>query len=257
MPLSLLTADDFVLRDLPEARRRLAIKAALTSEQFDRLSTQARQRAFRVANVNNARLIQGVRNQVEKSIRDGRPWGETRTRLMRLFDVAGEETPALHRLAQVFRTNVQQAYNQARREVFEEEIETFPYWQYLTVGNGTPGFRGVRDTHAALHGLVFRADDPFWDKHYPPWDYNCRCTVVALTPGQVKALGVAVRDERYVRRSLKIGPNAAFDRTGDPDLSSLDDEIRKVLEETIGNERSKRGTRNRRMPRAAAGAAYC
>jgi len=65
-------------------------------------------------------------------------------------------------------------------------IEAFPYFEWLTVGNGVPGINGVRAEHAALHGLVFRWDDPLWELFYPPIDEWCRCNVVPMTPGQVR-----------------------------------------------------------------------
>lgn len=35
----------------------------------------------------------------------------------------------------------------------------------------------TRDSHAALDGLTYRANDPIWQKIFPPLDYNCRCFV--------------------------------------------------------------------------------
>jgi hypothetical protein len=102
------------------------------------------------------------------------------------------------------------------------------------------GINGVRPTHAALHGKIFAWDDPFWDWHTPPWEWGCRCTFIALTPGQVKALGVRVIDLDYVRERIKvpgtkergIEANPAFVR-GKFDLRSIDEELRKVVEGMI------------------------
>lgn len=71
MPLDILTAEDFKPKPQETARAQFARKAALTSELFDRLTEAAKRRAFRISGVNNARLIQAVRNRIAKSIEDG------------------------------------------------------------------------------------------------------------------------------------------------------------------------------------------
>jgi hypothetical protein len=50
------------------------------------------------------------------------------------------------------------------------------------------GDKGVRDSHAALDGKVLPATDPFWDTHYPPWDFGCRCFVSAMTKGAAERM---------------------------------------------------------------------
>lgn len=55
------------------------------------------------------------------------------------------------------------------------QTETFPYWEYVTVDDDK-----VRDEHAKLHGLILPANDPLWQKIFPPNDWNCRCRVRPL-----------------------------------------------------------------------------
>ena len=207
------------------------------------ISTEAKQHAFRVATVHKARLIQSLKDKVEKAIAAGTPWAEARKAITAAFAGEGVPAPALPRLRTMFLMNAQQAYNDARRETLDdpEITEAFPYRQYLTVGNGVAGVNGVRPEHAALHGRVFAWNDPFWDAHTPPWDWGCRCTFVALTAGQVRSLGVAVIDLPYVRKRIEvpgtnrrgIEANEAFQR-GRFDLSAIDKEIREAVEETMG-----------------------
>jgi len=226
--LKLLAQDDFDPRENADAERRLREKAAVTSEQFEALSKAARTKAFRVAEVHNARLIADVKKRIEDSLREGQSWAEVRRDLVKMFDTAGVPRPALHRLRLVFQTNVQQAYNDGRRESMEdpEVASAFPFWKYLTVGNGTAGYKNVRPDHAALHGLVFRADDPFWNSHYPPWSYNCRCTVIALTPGQAKAEGALSSQAQVRKKGGRPDPN--FQR-GEIDTAGIDAEIAAVI----------------------------
>lgn len=47
-----------------------------------------------------------------------------------------------------------------------------PYLRYVTAGD-----ERVRHSHALLDGVTLPVDDPFWDAHYPPNGWNCRCTV--------------------------------------------------------------------------------
>jgi hypothetical protein len=45
----------------------------------------------------------------------------------------------------------------------------------------------VRDTHGAWHNLTLPVDDPWWQTHYPPNGWRCRCRVVSLTQAQYDA----------------------------------------------------------------------
>lgn len=53
----------------------------------------------------------------------------------------------------------------------------------------------TRPSHAALHGKVFRYDHPFWQSHYPPNGFNCRCRVRALSKRRLDELGLRVTEE--------------------------------------------------------------
>lgn len=67
-----------------------------------------------------------------------------------------------------------------------ELVPAFPFWKWLTMGNGSPGYKDVRAEHASLHGKVFAWDDPFWDTFFPPTDAWCRCAVISLTRNQAE-----------------------------------------------------------------------
>ncbi len=49
-----------------------------------------------------------------------------------------------------------------------------PFLQYRTAGDSR-----VRPMHRLWNGLIYRVDDPFWQTHYPPNGWGCRCTVRA------------------------------------------------------------------------------
>lgn len=91
------------------------------------------------------------------------------------------------RLATIYRTNLATTYQAGRYQQQLGSTDTHPYWQYLAIIDGN-----TRKSHAAMHGRVFRFDDPIWDTMYPPNDWGCRCRVRALTAEQVKRMGLTV-----------------------------------------------------------------
>ena len=114
-----------------------------------------------------------------------------------------------HRLKTIFRTNMNTSYAAAR---FRQQLETAdsrPYWQYLAMGDAR-----TRPSHAALNGQVFRHDDPFWNSHYPPNGFNCRCRVRALTAEQLKDRNLKITSSRGRLRAVNQ-PAGIDKRTGE------------------------------------------
>ena len=93
------------------------------------------------------------------------------------------------RLETIFRTQTQNAYMAGKWQSFEETRDFAPYLQYSAILDGR-----TRQSHAAAHGAVYHIDDPFWDYFYPPNGFNCRCTVRALSDGDLKRRGLSVRE---------------------------------------------------------------
>lgn len=66
----------------------------------------------------------------------------------------------------------------------ERNADLYPNLRYIAVQD-----KRTRHSHAELHGYVIPIDHPFWDKYYPPNDWNCRCSVqptddpVRIPPG--------------------------------------------------------------------------
>jgi hypothetical protein len=62
-----------------------------------------------------------------------------------------------------------------------------PYLQYRTAGDAR-----VRPQHRQWNGLIYPLSDSFWQTHYPPNGWGCRCTVRAYSDSELKDKDMAV-----------------------------------------------------------------
>lgn len=69
-----------------------------------------------------------------------------------------------------------------------------PYLMYF-VGNSARH----REQHLAWNGLILPKDDPFWNNHFPPNSYGCKCFTRTVSEPKKR---------RYEREEIKIPPKA-------------------------------------------------
>ncbi len=164
---------------------------------------QEHMRAFTVAKMTSATLLDDVRQSLDKAMAEGQSFQEWRKDIIpklqgvwlgktygELWDgmtpaeQAGKTPPTpeerdrvikASRLETIFRTNMFNAYAAGRYRQLKEDADIYPYWRYVTAKDSA-----VRPARRALEGKVFKADDPFWSTHYPPNGFNCRCIVEAV-----------------------------------------------------------------------------
>lgn len=81
------------------------------------------------------------------------------------------------RLETIFRTQTQLAYNGAQYRASQAPAVQEILWgyKYITVGDDR-----VRPEHEAWDGVCLPKEDPFWNTHWPPNGWNCRCAVIPM-----------------------------------------------------------------------------
>jgi len=165
---------------------------------------EAHTKAFTVAKAMDLDILSTIRNSVEDALTNGKTlqqfkndltpelqkkgwWGRKDVVDPNTGEVKNVQLGSPHRLKTIYETNLNVAYKTGQ---FKEQMDNAadrPYWMYEATLDAN-----TRPSHAALHGKVFRYDDPIWNKIYPPNDWNCRCTVRPLTQAQVKAKGLPI-----------------------------------------------------------------
>jgi len=164
---------------------------------------EANARAFTVAKAMRLDVLQDIRSSVDDAIRNGTTFNEFKKNMeptlqkhgwwgkQTLINPQGEEEivqlGSVRRLKTIYQTNLQTAYMSGRWKGMVENAQERPYWMYVAVND-----KATRPEHKALHGHVFRWDDPIWQSLYPPNGWGCRCRVRALTERQVKSKGLEV-----------------------------------------------------------------
>lgn len=163
---------------------------------------KANARAFSVAGAMTDALLSDFRAEVTRALEDGISLGEFRSRFDEIVAKHGWEhvgEPGW-RAQLIYETNLNSAYAAGRYQQMTEPetLAAYPYWQYVHSGN--PNFR---EEHKAWDQLILRADDPFWDTHYPPNGWNCGCRVRVLSDRGLARLG---RDAPDKAPSIELQP---------------------------------------------------
>jgi SPP1 gp7 family putative phage head morphogenesis protein len=156
---------------------------------------EAHAKAFTVAKAMKLDILQDIRNELDNALSKGMTLKTFQENLIPLLQAKGwwgktdegAQLGSAHRLETIFRTNVQSAYSAGRYKQQAENADDRPYWQYVAVMDSR-----TRPEHWELNGKVFRFDDVFWETHYPPNGFRCRCRVRALTGKQIKDRDITV-----------------------------------------------------------------
>ncbi|SDT99317.1 phage head morphogenesis protein [Pseudomonas yamanorum] len=164
---------------------------------------QAHDQSFTVAKAMRLDLLSDIRAALETAALDGQTLTQFTANLQPVLEAQGwwgkqvivdsqgngelVQLGSPRRLRTIYQTNLQSAYMAGRKANMEESADTHPYWMYIAILDGK-----TRPSHRALHGQVFRHDDPIWAAIFPPNGFNCRCRVVALSEAAVRRRGLKV-----------------------------------------------------------------
>ncbi|GEM_PF-3104474 len=162
------------------AAKIISDRPVVTREVFKKMLPEMRARAFLISGVEDMNVVQQIRDRIADLPR-GASWEDIREDIAKDLGPWMDEESAGKRATLLMRHHGFQAYAAAHYRVMDEQRAAFPYWQYLTMGD-----EKVRSSHAKLHGLILPANHPFWKDHYPPWDWNCRCQVVAVSEDEYR-----------------------------------------------------------------------
>jgi SPP1 gp7 family putative phage head morphogenesis protein len=120
------------------------------------------------------------------------------------------------RLETIFRTNMMSSYAAGQWQEIEGQKDIAPFIMYDAVDD----FR-TRPLHAKWDKTVLPVDSPWWNSHYPPNGWNCRCGVIQLSEDELEELGLkpateAPNDGTYTWTNPRTGAREKVPQGLDP-----------------------------------------
>ncbi len=154
-------------------------------------------RAFTVAKAMNKDLLHDLRQAVDKALAngetlddfqkgiDGTLQGYGWTGFSLSADGTLIELGTPRRLKTIYDTNMRTARATGQWERIQRSKKTQPFLIYQLGPS-----REHRPEHTDWNGLVLKADDAWWDSHYPPNGWGCKCHVRQMSKAEAETAGI-------------------------------------------------------------------
>lgn len=204
---------------------------------YDEIMHEAHHTVFTVAKITKLDLLNDIQNSLTSAMKSGVPYESWRNnikntlikkgwygRVVAQNPHTGEQKEIYvgnRRLKNIYETNLSVA---AAKSAYEVAIKAgAKYIRYLSILDAK-----TRPAHRAMHGIIKKIDDPWWNINYPKNGWGCRCDVMFLWDEDLKENGwnesvgtlpnVAEKDWDY-----HVGKGANLDEIYKQKLANLQD----------------------------------
>jgi len=155
----------------------------LTRHYLD-MQREAHLASFTVVRIETVKELEIIANKLIDAKQKGLSIEETKNLLRQHIS-----KPA--HLSTVIMTNFSSMENIAS---FKNQTKYSDYLKYIAIRD-----RKTRPEHRKMDGIVLPANHKFWQTHYPPNGYNCRCRVRGLTKRQLKKEKLKTSSEEKIK----------------------------------------------------------
>ena len=195
-------AIDYGSLPFDEALAFFRAKLNLPTQRWDDLLGAAHDRAFVVAGAMKADLLVDLRAAVDKAMADGTTIETFRKDFNQIvaqrgwtgWTGQGTKAGEAWRTRVIYDTNLFTSYSAGRYQQMKEVSKSRPYWRY----RHSNAVVHPREEHVAWDGLILRGDDPWWQTHYPPGGFGCKCYVETLAERDLKRDDLAVTPQDQI-----------------------------------------------------------
>ena len=183
-----ITAADEAPEEIPaitfeKAKEFLESKIPLTKSEWLKLEPKLRFRAFTVAKLGQAELIDRVKKELVKSIQSGTGVAQTWDEFKKLAEKSIDNFSPWY-WETVFRTNTQSAYVAGKLQRYEGTGAKAYQLMVIDDSRTTDICRNL--LRKSGYGMVLPVDHDFWKKYgFPPYHFNCRTSIRAVYSSQI------------------------------------------------------------------------
>ncbi|MBO5850110.1 MAG: minor capsid protein [Paludibacteraceae bacterium] len=174
-----------------EAVEFLKRKVPITKAEWKSVEPKARFRAFTVAKLGSATLIDTVKQQLLEVLEDGKGYAEFWNRIKQTVENdVSKIKPGYWET--VFRTNTQSAYVAGKLQQFENSGVAAYQLMVIEDVRTSQICRNLLNKNSG-YGIILPVAHPFWQKYgFPPYHFNCRSSIRGVWPSQVGKIGNVV-----------------------------------------------------------------
>ena len=174
-------AEEIPAISFEKAKEFLESKIPMTKSEWLKLEPKLRFRAFTVAKLGQAELVDRVKWELVRSLEEGTGFAETWNNIRDLAENNRVFNPRYWET--VFRTNTQSAYVAGKLQGYEGTGARAYQLMVIDDSRTTDSCRNLlRQTG---YGMVLPVEHEFWKKYgFPPYHFNCRTSVRAVYSSQ-------------------------------------------------------------------------
>lgn len=162
-------------------------KLNLPVETWDAIWGEMHGQAFTVAGATDEAILESFRVAVDKAISTGSTLATFKKDFNGIVETFGWgiNGSAAWRAAVIYNTNLSVAYQRGHWQAMTDPdvVKVRPFLRYIRSRSAEP-----RAEHLRWANLILPYDDPWWDTHYPPNGWGCKCGVVSMSERQVQKL---------------------------------------------------------------------
>lgn len=168
-------------------------KDLVPTERWADLWKEQHDIGFMVAGAAKADLLADLKGAVDKAIAEGTTLATFREDFDRIvakhgwtgWTGEGTESGVAWRTKVIYDTNLRAAYQAGRWAQVQRVKDRRPYLLYRHSDSVTT----PRPLHLSWNGLVIPADDPWWQAHWPPNGWGCKCKAFSLNVRDLQKMG--------------------------------------------------------------------